>query len=120
MSVKEVAEKLVALCRKGNIQACYNQLYSQKILSIEPENFDGMQKANGMEAVMLKLEAVAASVEKVHSTEIGDPIIAGDHFALNWKTVLTYKNADTITTINEIAVFEVENGKIIKEQFFYR
>ena len=120
MSVKEVAEKLVGLCREGNIQACYDQLYSREILSIEPENFNGIQKAKGMAAVMLKLKEVAASVQEVHSTEIGDPIIAGNHFAITWKTVMTNKNSDRKTTVDEIAVFEVENGKIIEEQFFYR
>ena len=120
MSVKDVAEQLVRLCREGNIQTCYDQLYSREILSIEPENFDGIKQAKGMEAVMLKLKEVAASVEEVHSTEIGDPIIAGNHFALTWKTVMTNKNSNRKTTVNEIAVFEVKNGKIVEEQFFYR
>ena len=120
MTVKEVAQKLVQLSREGNIQACYDQLYSDEILSIEPETFDGIQKAKGLEAVMLKLKEVAVSVEKVHSTEIGDPIVAGNHFALRWKVVMTNKNANEKSIVDEIAVFEVKNDKIVQEQFFYR
>lgn len=119
MSVKEVAEKLVRLCREGNIQTCYDQLYSTKILSIEPESFTGIQKAKGLDTVMLKLKEVAASVKEVHSTEIGDPIVAANHFAITWKTIMTKVGSSEKTIVDEIAVFEVKNGKIIEEQFFY-
>lgn len=120
MNIQEIADRLVKLSRQGNIQTCYDELYASDIVSIEPEGFPGDTKSIGMDAVMLKLKQVAASVKEVHSTEIGDPMIADSHFALRWKTHLTYHKSTDSTVIDEIAVYEVESGKIVSEQFFYK
>ncbi len=120
MTIEEVANRLVQLSRQGKSQACYDELYSPEIVSIEPEGYLDKTNFEGMDAVMLKLQQVAASVKEVHNTEIGDPIVAGNHFALRWKTNLTYHNSIHPAVIDEIVVFEVKEGKIVKEQFFYK
>ena len=120
MTTGEVADRLVQLSRQGNTQACYDELYSPEIMSIEPEGYLDKTTFEGMEAVMLKLQQVAARVKEVHNTKIGDPIVAGGHFALRWKTSLTYHDSTHPAVIDEIAVFEVKEGKIVKEQFFYQ
>ena len=99
---------------------CYDELYASDIVSIEPEGFPGDTTSTGMNAVMRKLEQVAASVKEVHGTEIGDPMVTDSHFALRWKTHLTYHGSTDTTIIDEIAVYEVEDSKIVSEQFFYK
>ena len=119
-TVQEIADRLVALCRAGQAMQAYEELYDPHIVSREPEGFAGQRHARGMEAVFNKLGEVAATVAKVHGTTISEPLVARDHFALHWRTELTYKNEpDTPTTVNEIIVYRVANGKIVEEQFFY-
>ncbi|HEY4936461.1 MAG TPA: SnoaL-like domain-containing protein [Puia sp.] len=39
MTTQQVADRLVALCRKGQIQQAQDELYADSIESIEPAHF---------------------------------------------------------------------------------
>lgn len=118
MTTQEVAEKLVSLCRVGDFEKVYKELYSQEIMSIEPEGgtWDTVQ---GMEAIAKKGEQWHAMVEEFHSSEISDPIVAGDFFSCTMKTELSLKGIEERINMDEVCVYKVENGKVVVEQFFY-
>lgn len=118
MNIQEIANRLVVLCRVGDFASCYKELYSPEIVSIEPEG-SPMQVVQGFEALQKKGEEWNNMVEQVHGSEIGDPIVAGNHFAIPWKMSLTFKGAPGPSNMDEIAVYEVKEGKIVTEQFFY-
>lgn len=118
MTVQEIANRLVELCRKGEWDTCYQELYSPNARSIEPEGTPD-REIQGMEAFKTKGEKWQSMVKEVHKSEIGDPVVAGNHFSLAWKTNLTFQGAPGPTDMDEICVYEVEDGKIVKEQFFY-
>ena len=118
MTIQKIATRLVELCRQGDFETCYKELYSPKIVSIESEGAP-TPVAHGFEGIAEKGKKWETMVEQVHRTEIGEPIIAGNHFAITWKMNLTYKGAPEPIDSEEICLYEVEDGKIIKEQFFY-
>ena len=57
-------------------------------------------------------------VEEFHGATVEGPLVAGNHFSCTMKMDITMKDMPR-TLSEEIAVFQVENGKIVKEQFFY-
>jgi len=119
MTVQEIANRLVELCREGNWQACYDELYSPEARSIEPEGTPD-REIKGIEAFKAKGEKWNSMVKEFHSSEIGEPVVAGNHFALPWKSNLTFNGAPGPVNMDEICVYEVQDGKIVKEQFFYQ
>jgi len=50
--------------------------------------------------------------------EISDPIVAENFFSCTMNLDVTYKGAPRSQT-SEVCVYEVQEGKIVKEQFFY-
>ncbi len=53
MKTEEIANNLVTWCNQGEWQRCYQELYSPKIVSIEPEGTPN-NVSNGMEEVAKK------------------------------------------------------------------
>jgi len=117
MNTQEVADKLVAYCREGKNIDAINELYSDDVVSTEPSG-SHFEFAQGKEAILAKNQQWYDSVEEVHSIEIGDPIIAGNTFACTMDMDVTYKGAGRMG-MSEIAVYQVKDGKIVTDQFYY-
>ena len=118
MTTQEIANRLVELCRTGQYEQCYQELYSPNIVSIEPSGAM-TEKAQGFEELKKKGEAWQDMVQEVHSGEVSDPITADGFFSCIMTTDLTYKDGNRVK-FSEVCVYEVQDGKIVKEQFFYR
>ena len=117
METKEIAEKLVAWCNKGDYDSCYEQLYSPNIVSLEPE-WAEHHRSEGMEAVGKKGEWWENTFE-VHSTEVSEPTVAENWFSVRFDMDTTHKPSGHRSKSSEIAVYKVKDGKIVQEQFFY-
>lgn len=117
MNIQEVANKLVEHCRVGAYDKAY-ELYDENAKSIEPHPGMGPMEVQGLAGIRQKGAAWESMVEEIHSGTISDPIIAGGHFAITMKNDVTFKEGGR-KTIEEVCVYEVQNGKIVKEQFFY-
>jgi hypothetical protein len=57
-------------------------------------------------------------VEEVHGGWVSEPLVAGNHIAFGMGMDVTMKGKGR-TKMDEIAVYEVKDGRIVKEQFFY-
>jgi ketosteroid isomerase-like protein len=117
MSTPGVAAKLVQYCREGKNLDAINELYSDDVVSVEPMVAHG-GPVKGKQAIIEKNQHWYSTVEEVHSAKIGDPIITGDFFACTMEMDVTYKQHGRMA-MYEIAVYQVKDGKIIAEQFFY-
>jgi hypothetical protein len=118
MSTTEVANKLVELCRKGQIDETLVELYADGAVSIEASEMMGPKVVSGLDGIKQKSVMFQSSVEEFHSATISDPIVAGNHFAITWALDATYKGRGRMT-VEEVCVYQVKDGKIILEQFFY-
>lgn len=117
MNTQEVADRLVQLCREGKNLQAVDELYSEEVISREPAGTP-MEITEGREAVRNKTLQWEQSLETLHAATVSDPIVAEDHFALVMFLDVTYKGHGRIA-MSEICVYEVKNGKIIADQFFY-
>lgn len=116
MSTQEVADKLVQYCREGKNADAINELYDDNIVSQEMEGIPNTI-CRGKAEVLAKTKEWFDSVVEIHSSEISDPLVAGTHFTVAMNMDVTYKSGHM--PMSEIAVYEVKNGKIVAEQFFY-
>ena len=116
MNTEEIANNLVAWCNEGNFERCYNELYSPNIVSIEPHGENPVSE--GMEAVGKKGEWWAQNFE-VHAFKAGAPTVADNWFSVKMDLDSTFKPTGDRSQSSQIAVYQVADGKIVKEQFFY-
>jgi len=117
MNTQQVAERLVQLCREGKNMDAINELYDDNIVSHEAKGAP-MELAEGKKAVIGKSEHWYSTVEEIHGGEVSDPIVSGNFFTVSMEMDVTYKEGGRIP-MKEIAVYEVKDGKVIAEQFFY-
>ena len=115
MSTQEVANRLVELCREGKFHEAIDELYAKDIVSNEPND---SETTEGLEAVKAKTAKFEASIQEIHQSIISEPLVAKDHFACIMDIDATYKEHGRMT-MSEICVYEVKNGKIIRDNFFY-
>ncbi len=117
MTTQEVANRLVSLCREGKNVDAINELYAENIVSIEPDGAPHKEVA-GKQNVLGKTLGFFDMVEEVHGAHTSDPVIADNFFSCSMSSDVTFKGGPR-TKIEEVAVYQVENGKIVKEQFFF-
>jgi hypothetical protein len=120
MDTKHIANRLVELLRAGQFDEAQEKLFADDAQNIEmPEMSDGpLGNANGLEAMRRKSAVWNAGLEQVHSMKISDPLVAGNWFALTMSMDLTLKDRGR-TAMDEVCVYQVRNGRIVREQFFY-
>jgi hypothetical protein len=118
MTTKEVAARLRALSSEGKFEAAQKELFSKDAISIEPEASPGFEKeTKGLPAIIEKGHAFDKMVEAVHSIKISEPLVAGNAIALSLDMDVTMKGRGR-TNMTELCVYEVKDGKIVKEEFF--
>jgi hypothetical protein len=118
MTTQEVADQLVQLCREGRNDQAIEELYADNVVSREPKGSD-MELTEGKTAVKNKTLQWEESVQEIHSATLSDPIVAEHHFSLVMDIDATYKEHGRMK-MSEICVYEVKDGKIIADEFFYR
>lgn len=118
MNTQQVANRLVELCREGKNMQVIDELYADTIVSTEMPWMEGETVTKGIKAVAKKSEDWYENVQEIHSSEISDPIVAGNHFTLKMAFDATFKDRGR-QQMEELCVYEVDNGKIVNEQFFY-
>ena len=119
MTTTEIANELVNLCQTGRFLDAINTLYSPDIVSVEasaPPN--GSRESKGLPAVLGKSEWWVTNHE-VHSGKTDGPLVAGNHFAVRFLFDVTFKPTGRRHEMDELAVYEVKDGKIVREEFFY-
>tara|TARA_R110002124_G_scaffold17532_3_gene73222 strand:+ start:79384 stop:79746 length:363 start_codon:yes stop_codon:yes gene_type:complete len=116
MKTEEIANNLVNWCNSGQEARCYEELYSPNIVSIEPGGEFPISK--GMNEIAKKGEWWRENFE-VHSAKTSEPVVADNWFSVRHTMDTTHKPSGQRGTMSEIGVYEVKDGKIVKEQFFY-
>ena len=114
----EVAARFNELAKEGKWDQIQNELFAENAKSIEPPNSPGMQSVEGLDAIRQKGKQFNEMVEEMHGGYSSEPLVAGNHFSVAMGMDVTMKGMGR-TKMDEIALYEVKDGKIVKEQFFY-
>lgn len=120
MTTQEVANRFNELAQTGQWDKIQQELYADNAVSIEPAHAAamGMGNAEGIEAIRKKGEAFNQMVEEMHGGYCTAPVVGGNFFSVGMGMDCTMKGMGR-SQMDEIAVYEVKDGKIVKEQFFF-
>ena len=118
MNTKQVADRLVELCRKGDFETAQKELFSKDAVSIEPyETPDFAKETKGLNSILTKGEKWGAMVEKMNKLEVSEPILAANSFACTMHLDVDMKGRGNMD-MTELCVYQVKDGKIVAEEFF--
>ena len=118
MNAQQLADTLVDCCRKGQWDRAYQELYSPQIISIETGDSSPLGHLEGMEELRKKGDWWAETFD-VHSIEVSDSIVADNWFTVRFDMETTDRESGQRSKSSELAGYQVQDGKIVREQFFY-
>ena len=119
MNTMDIANKMIALCREGKNLEALDTLFANDVVSVEAGGPPGMNReANGLAAVKGKGEWWVANHE-VHSALITGPWPHDDRFIVGFKYDVTNKPSGTRMVMDEVGLYTIRDGKIVREEFFY-
>lgn len=119
MTTMEIGKELVALCKQGKNQDAIDRLYSPDIESVEPIAMPGMEQTQRGIAKIKSKNQWWVDNHEVHEGVAEGPFPHDDRFIVRFKYDVTPKHRGTRFTMEEMGLFTVQNGKIVKEEFFY-
>jgi ketosteroid isomerase-like protein len=119
MTLEEIARKLVANCREGREHEGLSELYDPSCESVEAADPPGGSRiSKGVEAIRGKHEWWAEAFE-MHGGEVDGPYLHGpDRFAVIFEMDVTEKSSGQRWKGREVALYTVQEGRIVKEEFF--
>lgn len=119
MNTSEVAARLVALCKDHKNFDAMQELYAETIVSVEAAAKSGSFETKGKAAVIQKSKDWAG-IHEIHGSGIEGPFLANDKFSVVFDFDVTPQATGKRVGLREIAVYTVNDGKISREEFFYR
>ncbi len=119
MTTAEIANDLAELCRHGKNMEAIEKYYSEDIVSVESMSAPGMPaEMKGLDTIRGKNQWWLANHE-IHSAEVNGPFLGADQFALEYKFDVTQKASGKRFQMDEMGLYTVANGKIVREHYFY-
>jgi ketosteroid isomerase-like protein len=114
-----IANELVELCRRGRNDDAIDRFYARDIVSVESVGTPEMPaEMKGIDAVRKKNDWWTENNE-VHTVQVNGPFVGEDQFAVQYTFDTTFKPTGQRTQMSEMALYQVKDGKIVREQFFY-
>lgn len=118
MTTREVANRMNELFKENNWAQVQAELFSDDCESIEPPDSPGLQSVKGKDAIKKKGEMFNEGIEEMHGGWCSEPLVGGNYISFSMGMDVTMKGMGRMK-MEEICVYEVKDGKITKEQFFY-
>jgi len=119
MTTQEVATRFNELAQQEKWFEIQEELFADNAKSIDPDNSPWFGYAEGKAAIRKKGEDVVKGITGVNKLFTTEPLVWGDHFAVGRDQDTMHKDFGRMQ-ISQIMLYEVKDGKIISEQFFYR
>jgi hypothetical protein len=114
-----LGDDLVQLCRAGKNLEAIERLYADDITSVEAGEAPGVpRQMTGKPAIRGKNQWWIDNND-VHSTQVSGPYPHGkDRFAVHFRYDVTSKQNGKRAQMEEVGVYQVANGKVVREEFF--
>jgi hypothetical protein len=118
-TIRTVADGLVAMCREGNFLGAIDRYYAESVRSIEPSSTPHVPaELVGIDMVKAKNHWWIQGFEVHHYTVTG-PFVGEGQFAVRFAYDVTCRATGHRSTMTEMALYTVEEGRIKQEEFFY-
>lgn len=117
-SVQEVAARFDELAQQEKWFDIQDELFADNVISLDPPGSPYFGYAEGKNAVRKKGEEWVKKITAAHYRHTTHPVVGGNHFAVGRNVDITVEGFGRVR-IDEIMLYEVKDGKIVSEQFFY-
>jgi len=118
LTTQEVASRFNELAKQEKWFEIQSELFSENVRSVDPPGSSYFGYAEGKDPVRKKGEEFVNKIEAVHRMHTTEPVVGGNHFAVGREMDITVQGFGRIQ-INEVMLYEVKDGQIVLEQFFY-
>ena len=118
LTTEEVAARFNELAQQEKWFEIQEEFFAENVKSIDPVNSPYMGYAEGKAAVRKKGEDFVKKIEALHGAFTTQPVVGGNHFSVGRGMDITVQGFGRIK-MDEIMLYEVKDGKIVLEQFFY-
>ena len=118
LTTQEVAARFNELAQQEMWFEIQGELFADNVRSADPPNSPYFGYAEGKSLVRKKGENWVKRIEAVHRHYTTEPVVGGNHFAVGREVDITVQGFGRIK-IEEIMLYEVKDGQIVLEQFFY-
>lgn len=118
LTTQEIAARFNDLAQQEKWFEIQDEFFADNVRSIDPPNSPYFGYAEGKSPVRKKGEDFVKRIEGVHSARTSEPIVSGNHFAVGRAIDITVQGHGRIQ-IDQIMLYEVKDGQIVSEQFFY-
>ena len=118
-STATIAQELTDLCRAGKNFEAIDKFYSPDIVSVESTGSEEMpREMRGIDAIRGKNQWWVDNHE-VHGSKANGPFVGEDQFAVEFEWDCTHKPSGQRFQMSEMALYTVEDGRIVRERFYY-
>lgn len=113
----EVGKSLVALVRGGRGDEVEKKWWSAAVVSVEGM---GVSMEWAGHASAREKNATWEADHVVHGIEVEGPFVGASGFAVRFKIDVETKSTRQRETMEEVGVYTVKDGKIVREEFMYK
>lgn len=117
-STAEIAARFNELAKQEKWFAIQEEFFSDDVKSIDPPHSPWFGYAEGKTNVRQKGETFVKGIVELHGASTSEPMVAENHFVVQRSIDIT-TSAFGRVQLNQLMMYEVKDGKIISEQFFY-
>ena len=118
-ATQQVADRFNELAQQGRFDVVLDELYAEDAISREPIGNKFLPDAEGLAAIRKKGEDFNNGIQEVHNGWCSAPVVGDAFFCVSMGMEVTMKGDTERTIMDELCVYEVKDGKIVKEEFFY-
>lgn len=119
-NAKDVGTRLVGYCKEGRNIEAIKELYADDVVSVEAAEGPGSpREITGKDKVLGKATWWEENHE-IHGASVKGPFPHGeDRFAAIFDYDVTFKPAGQRMQMEEVAIYFVKDGKVVREEFYY-
>lgn len=114
ITTQEIASRLASLCSDHKFIEAYTELFAEDAVSIDP--IYNNEPLTGSHNLVERERQFLESTD-VHDVKVSDAIFSGSYFSVVISLHFTPKGGES-KMVEEIAVYKVDKGKIVSQQFF--
>ncbi|MEL6671046.1 MAG: nuclear transport factor 2 family protein [Bacteroidota bacterium] len=119
MTNQQIANRLHSLVEAGDYFTAYDELFHPNAVAQEPQLAEmGLAEVKGVPAIKAKVASMSEGIAELISRDMSTPIVSGNHIAFT-NVVKAKMKDDSEFQLSEICLYEVKDGQIVSEQFFY-
>ncbi len=119
MTLKEIADELVAGCREDRARANLAKLYAADAVSVEAMDMGNGRETKGLAGIDGKHQWWEDN-HTITGGKVEGPFMHGeDRFAVIFAMQGTNKADGKAFDMSEVGIYQVKDGRIVREEFFY-